>query len=123
MDFFDVLQEEFEKLKHCDALVLMGMDGLAVAQVTAEKPPEELEYFTAEYTSGIQLLNDVLKKLSENSIREHIHIFGDAYVFCEFINDQYYLLAFTKHDVLLGYARYRLKRLAERIAPEMQGLA
>lgn len=123
MDFEQVLRKYLDSIPECEAIMLMGMDGLAVAHVHRQnESASQIEVFAAEYTNVMNRLNDCLKRLGSGDIAEHLHLLDNLYVLTRFVTPQYYLLMAVRGAALLGFARFQLRRLALELSPDLASL-
>lgn len=116
------LEQVLADLPACESVWLMGMDGLAVARAVRDpRTSDEMESFAAEYTSVIQALHRAFQRMATDAhLFEHIHTTGRYYLLARFVTPSYYVLMRVRPDGLLGQARYRLQRLCQRLAAEIE---
>ena len=123
MNFDAALQRYLDAIPECDAILLMGMDGLAVAGVSRNaESGQSIEVFAAEYTNIMNRLNESLRHLNASDVIEHLHIMDNLYLLTRFINPQYYLLMAVRGAALLGFARFQLRRLALELSDAITSL-
>ncbi|MCS7311941.1 MAG: hypothetical protein NZ742_03390 [Acidobacteria bacterium] len=122
MDLQVHLDQVLADLPACESVWLMGMDGLAVARAVRDpRTSDEMESFAAEYTSVIQALHRAFQRMAADTyLFEHIHTTGRCYLLARFVTPSYYVLMRLRSDGLLGQARYRLQRLCQRLAAELE---
>ncbi len=123
MNFDATLQRYLDAIPECDAILLMGMDGLTVAGVSRNaESGQTIEVFAAEYTNIMNRLNESLRHLNASDVIEHLHIMDNVYLLTRFINPQYYLLMAVRGAALLGFARFQLRRLALELSDAITSL-
>lgn len=111
--FKEVLHRAMTDTEGCFAVLIMGIDGIAVEQVwraAAEPEQENFDIAFAEYTSLLKNANRINSDLQIGKLREMTISTPNAVFILRFVGEDYFLAMALSPDGNFGRGRYELLR-------------
>jgi predicted regulator of Ras-like GTPase activity (Roadblock/LC7/MglB family) len=110
MNFEDELRAILSNVAGAQAVVLMGFDGIPVAEAKTDEPPFPLGDVLIEYS---RLLSDAIKISEGNNVgglSEFMVSCGEYKILLRVLNANYFAALVIRADGNLGKGRYLLKQ-------------
>lgn len=119
MDFVEILRDLVEGVEGAVAATVMGTDGLAVMQYSAEGAGYDIETVGIEYGKVIGEAEHASNLLNLGELEEVTVATQDAVLFLKMLTPEYYLVFLTGSGANRGRARYLAGRAATKARKEL----
>lgn len=116
--FKEILKEIAKKVEGIKGLTLMGIDGIAIENVSVDASVD-IEKMGVEMSGFIRKVLELSSYINSGDIHE-FHLFFSGYtILIKMVGTGYFLMAVLSPEGNFGKARYYLKRGAELVEKEL----
>lgn len=112
-------QEITTRLDGCQAIALVGMDGILIETLPVEDDVN-LDLLAAEYAAVVKGARDAQKECGDGDLQELMFTSDRSVVLSRCLNGEYFLILSLHRDGNLGKARFEMKKAGGRILSELE---
>lgn len=119
MNFQEEMQKILKREEGAEAAMLMGTDGIAIAEAKREGLSIACQDVAVEYT---RVLSDALKVAQAMNLgrTEELSFSTEKFrIVFRFLGDNYFLALFLRPDAALGRGRFLLRKLVPALQAEL----